>query len=666
MTSFDTAALIHELNQTIKDARIENIYQLNHSTILLRLHKPNQPTIQLLIEAGKRVHLTSYTLEKPFKPPAFCMLLRKYLRSGKIQEATQHEFERIITLKVTTRQGPFQIIIELFGDGNIILVNQHGIITGALSFKKMKDRNILRNEKFQQAPPSGKNPLQITRAQIDELRNFGKLEVVRALARFLSIGGTYAEELLLRAGVDKNTASQMLTERQLDDLYTQLKSMLSHLLEGRFEPAVVFDDSGEMIDVTPMQLDRYKGLTRKTHKTFNEALDEYYTHTAKTDRVNAAEKQYEQEMGKHQRMIADQQRNIEDSRRKVEENRRMGDLIYAHLGELQLLTRQILDDKQNGKSWEEIVSQIKTEKLEKQSPAVYFESLASKQMILNVSIEDQVFPIRLSRSVQENAADYYDRMKKAEKKLEGSEKALKETQNRIQQIQGQWAGKIAQVQAVTPQKTAKKAWYEKFRYFYSSDGFLVVGGRDAITNEILVKKHLEAQDIVFHAEVKGAPFVAVKTVSKSPSQEVIDEAAQFAASYSRAWREAFNTVDVYWVYPNQISKTPPSGQHLEKGSFIIQGVKNYVRNVPLRIGIGVQLKETDVVAVGGPVMMVSRITRFYAELVPGKQPSGTLVKRIRGLLAGKAPSEWRDRILAIPNEQLQGFVPFGLGEVILK
>jgi len=442
--------------------------------------------------------------------------------------------------------------------------------------------------------------------------------------------------------------------------------MLSHLLEGRFEPAVVFDDSGEMIDVTPMQLNRYKGLTRKTHKTFNEALDEYYTHTAKTDRVDAAEKQYEQEMGKHQRMIADQQRNIEDSRRKVEENRRMGDMIYAHLGELQLLTRQILDDKQNGKSWEEIVSQIKAEKLEKQSPAVYFESLASNQMILNVSIEDQVFPIRLSRSVQENAADYYDRMKKAEKKLEGSEKALKETQDRIQEIQKQWAGKMAQVQAVTPEKSVRKAWYEKFRWFYSSDGFLVVGGRDAITNEILVKKHLDAQDIVFHAEVKGAPFVAIKAEGGSPSLEVIEEAAQFAASYSRAWREAFNSVDVYWVHPNQISKSPPSGQHLEKGSFIIQGVKNFVRNVPLRIGIGVQLKETDMTVVGGPALMVSRITRFYAELVPGKQPSGTLVKRIRGLLAGKAPSEWRDRILAIPNEQLQGFVPFGLGEVILK
>jgi len=666
MTSFDVAASVYELNQAANDARIENIYQLNHSTVLLRLHKPNQPTLQLLIEAGKRVHLTSYVSEKPFKPPAFCMVLRKYLRNRKLQEIKQHEFERVVTFRITTRNGDFQLVVELFGEGNITLVNQQGIITIALSYRRMRDRNILRNETFQHAPPSGKNPFQISRTQMDELGNFGKLEVVRALTRFLSIGGVYAEELLLRADIEKNTPCQMLTERQLDCLYTKLKSILSCLLEGRFEPAIILDQGGEIVDVTPIQLNRYKGLERRPHKTFNEALDEYFTQTTQIGRVDVARKEYERELAKHERMLADQRRNIEDLKKAMEENRRIGDFIYAHLGELQLLMQQVLEDKQKGKSWEEIVDWVKAEKREKQTPAVYFDSLDSKHMILNVAVESNVFPIRLNRSVQENAADHYDKMKKAQRKLEGSEKALKETQKRIQELQKQWGLKIEQVSVTAPLKRARKAWYEKFRWFYSSDAFLVVGGRDAITNEILIKKHLEPYDIVFHAEVKGAPFVVVKTEGRTPSEEVIQEAAQFAGSYSRAWREMFNAVDVYWVHPDQVSKIPPLGQILEKGSFVIQGVKNYVRSVPLRMGIGVQMKDEDLVVIGGPAKMVSRQTNFHMELAPGKQLSGALAKQVRGLLAEKAPKSWREKILAIRNEQLQGFVPFGKGEVTLK
>src|SRR3989304_1706271 len=144
MTSFDIAASVCELNQTIKDARIENIYQLNRSTLLLKLHKPNQPAMQLLIEAGKRIHLTSYVVEKPLKPPAFCMVLRKHLENSKIMEIRQHEFERTIMVKISTREGIFQLIIELFGEGNIILTNQQGAIIEAQTYRRMRDRNILR------------------------------------------------------------------------------------------------------------------------------------------------------------------------------------------------------------------------------------------------------------------------------------------------------------------------------------------------------------------------------------------------------------------------------------------------------------------------------------------------------------------------------------------
>jgi len=663
MTSFDIAALVYELNQTIKDGRIENIYQVNHATLFLRLHIPNQPTQQLVIEAGKRIHLTFYILKKPLRPPTFCMTLRKYLRNCRIEEVQQHEFERSVVFKIRTRDGVIQLIIELFGGGNVILTNPQGVIVTAHTYKRMRDRNILRNETFRHAPPSGKNPFSINRTQVNELRKFGQLEIVRALTKFLSIGGLYAEELLLRADIDKKTPSQALTEQQLDSVFTQLRTMLSQLAEGKFDPAIFLDEKGEWIDVAPLRLKRHEGLETKPHKTFNEALDEYYTQITMYESVSKARREYEQELAKQRRMLQEQQKTLEDSKKAIEHHKRIGDLIYAHLGELQLLLQEILDEKQEGKSWEQIVNRLKEAKEAKLKPYVYFDSLDSKNMVLNVSIADNVFPIKITSSIQANAAHYYEKMKRAAKKLEGSHKALQETQAKIQELEKVWTQKFEEVRGEAPPKRIKKAWYEKFRWFYSSEGFLVVGGRDATTNEILIKKHLEPQDIVFHAEIIGAPFVIVKTGGKAVSEQISHEAAQLAASYSRAWREKFGTVDVYWVRPDQISKTPPLGQYVKKGAFVIHGTKNHIKNVPLRVAIGIKREDEQFLVIGGPTNAIRRQTNSYVEVVPGDETSATLAKQIRYLLSKKAVEDLQKKILEVPIEQIQQFIPLGKGAI---
>ncbi len=664
MTSFDILAVVQELSQTVRNARIENIYQINPTTLLLRLHKPNQPTTQLLIEAGKRLHTTAYVLKKPTRPPAFCMALRKHLNGGTIQDIKQHEFERTITLKINTKQGEMQLTVELFGDGNIILTNEQNIIITALAFKKMRDRNILRNIAFQHAPESGKNPFQVTRAQLDELRNMSQLEVVRALTKVLSIGGLYAEEVLLRANTDKNTPCQALTQQQLNAIFSQLQALLSELREGKLDPSIVIDEKGNWVDATPIKLKKYQTLKTKPYEKFNEALDEYYTQTSHVGRVSEAQSEYEKELGKQQRMLQAQQTVVKDAKKGFEQNKHIGDLIYTRLGELQLLQQQISEAKQKGESWEQIASKLEEEKKTRQSPAIYFDSFDSKNVVLNVSIDGAVVPIHMNRSVQANAAMYYGRMKKAERRLEGAENALQETQRRIGELQKQWTKRIDEVHVEAPPKRVKRAWFEKFRWFNSSDSFLVLGGRDATTNEILIKKHLEPHDIVFHAEIVGAPFVVVKTEGKTPTEQVIQEAAQFAASYSRAWREKLGAIDAYWVYPNQLSKTTPSGQYVEKGAFMIQGSRNYIRRSPLRIAVGVQKRDQQLRVIGGPLEAIRKHANTYVELAPGDETSAILAKQIRRLLCERADREDRERISRIRIEEIQQFIPLGRGAIL--
>lgn len=662
MTSFDIALITSELNQLIKDARIDNIYQLNPVTLLFKLRKPSQPPHHLLIEAGKRIHVTAYALQKPQRPPAFCMALRKHLKNGKIVEMQQHEFERIVTIRVSTKEGELQLVSELFGEGNIILVSPQNEVLHALAYRRMRDRNILRGEIFQHAPPRGKNPEHLSRQEFNKIRGSGRLETVKALTRFLSIGGLYAEEILLRAKVDKNVPCENLTEQEINRIFFHLHRILSLIAAGETEPHIITDDKDNRVDVVPILLERYSHLKHEAYKTFTEAVDEYYMAMALKEELVKAAKGVGRELEKQQRILQSQQKALEDLRGKAERNRKIGDAIFTRFGELQHLVQKIMDEKKSGKPWKQIISDMEGEKDAKQVPAVYFHSLEPNRLILNVSVEGLSFPLNLRHSVQANASGYYKRAKKAAKKLKGVHKAMRDAEAKINKLQREHV-KQAMETTKPPPKRRKKAWYEKFRWFRSSDGFLVLGGRDATTNEILIKKHMEPRDIVFHADIRGAPFVLIKTEGKTLPQQTMGESAQLAASYSRAWREMLGAIDVYWFSPEQISKRPPSGQHLKRGAFIIHGSKNYVRNVPLRVAVGVEIKEEQPMVIGGPVEAISKQTSTYVEIIPGRKPSGELAKEVRRLLAKKAPKALEKKILEIPLEEIQKFIPSGRGTV---
>jgi hypothetical protein len=141
------------------------------------------------------------------------------------------------------------------------------------------------------------------------------------------------------------------------------------------------------------------------------------------------------------------------------------------------------------------------------------------------------------------------------------------------------------------------------------------------------------------------------------------EAAQLAASYSKAWRELLHAVDVYWVHPDQLSKTPPPGQYLEKGAFIILGKKNHIKSVPLRVAIGAVTKENYVLIIGGPTEAVRKQTNNLVEVIPGGEKSSLLAKRIRKLLMEKAFKEQQMPVSEISIQEIQSFIPYGRGEI---
>jgi predicted ribosome quality control (RQC) complex YloA/Tae2 family protein len=667
-TSFDVAVAVHELNEAVANSRVNNIYQLNEKTVILKLHKTDKPPLRLVMEAGRRLHLTAYALKPPKVPPAFCMALRKHLRGAWVGNVEQYELERVVTIHFKTKTGVMRLILELFGEGNIILTGEKGEILQALVFKRMRDRDIVRNEVFQFPPSIGKNPFQVSRNELEEaLKDAGDVEVVRALARFLGVGGFYAEEILLRANVEKTKPCNVLGSEEADAIFYALQGLLSAVSDFKTEPHIVLAEDGSFLDVAPFKLKRYEELKSKSYSSFNEALDEFYLRATAAEKAVASVEvdKLTREAERLKRIIAEQEQALREDENKAEHYRRIGDVIYAHSSELQAFLNRFAEAKREGKDWNILIAEIMAAKKDP-----FVESFDSRNLLVNVCVDNLRFSLNLRRTLYENAAEYYERGKKSKQKSAGALAALEKTRRKLAEIEQkvrraeeQKTKPVEVMEELVKRKVKRKEWYEKFRWFTSSDDFLVVAGKDAVSNEVLVKKYAEADDAVFHAEVVGAPFVVVKAEGKAASEQALREAGEFAASFSRAWREGAGSADVYWVKPSQLTKSGPSGEYVPHGAFAVNGKRNWMRNVPLKIAIGV-IEGEKTRFVGGAVEAVKAKTKAYVTLVPGDMAGKEFLKQVLQALALQLPKEQREKVGKAPIERVREFVPYTKGRLV--
>src|SRR3990167_8227718 len=202
--------------------------------------------------------------------------------------------------------------------------------------------------------------------------------------------------------------------------------------------------------------------------------------------------------------------------------------------------------------------------------------------------------IELTKSVDQNAGRYFDLAKKAKKKLEGARKALAESKQKLEKVQKEEDKFWQEEEQKQAKKERKREWYEKFHWFISSEGFLCIGGKDATSNELVIKKHTEKEDLVLHTDMAGSPFFVIKN-GKEAGEETIKETAQAVAAYSRAWKLGHTSADVFYAKPEQVTKEANTGEFVPKGSFMVYGKTQYLYP-KLEYAIGLVGEEI----IGGP------------------------------------------------------------------
>jgi predicted ribosome quality control (RQC) complex YloA/Tae2 family protein len=612
MSSFDILAAVAEM-QPLVGGRIDQVYQVAADAIVLRVRTPDKDKSEVYVQAGKWVCLRE-NVEKPQSPPPFGMALRRSISNAVLEAVEQRGFERIVVLRLRKRET-HGLVLELFGKGNVVLVKE-GVIVQPLYLQSWRGREVRPGETYE-FPPERVNPLAMTQEEFLAVLAQSERDLVRTLALDLNLGGTYAEELCARAGLDKSGKASNIGEKEAAALYAALRSMAEAVATVE-EPTLVLD-RGKIVDVTPVPLTIHSQYDSEPAESFTRGLAAY---------LDAVDSMPAEEGPKDVRRanLARRLVNLEEGRRELlrreADFREAAELIYANFQRVE----EALAAAQEGE-WTETIRDMDFEKGR-----------------VTVDIDGKTVRLDVRLGANQNADALYQRAKEAQSRAAGLLEAIEEAKKRLEEVEA------VPLEAKPSARPGKRFWFEHYRWFVSSEGHLVLGGRDAKSNETLVKKHLKPGDRYVHADVHGAPSVVVRKGAKA-GEDTLTEACAFGVAYSKLWRAKAGSGSAYWVNPEQVSKTPQTGEFLARGAFVVRGKRNYRRGLPLRVGVGLMTYEGEAKVMAGPPSAVASRCTSYVTLVPGDGSRETLAASL-----GKA---WN-----VPREEILRCLPPGGVDVV--
>ena len=355
LAALELSYVVKELDILI-DAKLDKIYHPDKKTLLLQFHITGKGKKILRISVPDYIYLTDYKEKSPEKPSGFCMVLRKNLEQSRLRSIKQLGSERIIEL-LFEKKEKHKLFIELFSPGNIVLCKEDDIIISALETKKWKDRTI-RGGIAYTFPKREINFFDLKKAELKELlKSTEKDSIVTCLAINLGLGGVYAEESCLLAKIDKKTNPKKINENSLANLVKAIKS----LCNKKISPQAVYDKK-ELVDIVPFSLEFYKNLEKKDFKSYNEALDSYFTKQVKEEKVDESELRYKKELDKLNKIIDEQKKQIERMQTSIKTNNERAELFYTNYKLIQNIITELKKAREKY-SWKEIKEKLKGHKI---------------------------------------------------------------------------------------------------------------------------------------------------------------------------------------------------------------------------------------------------------------------------------------------------------------
>ena len=615
LAAFDVLALVGELEE-LAGARIEKVLQPSERELVLRLKGPAKGTQELVVADGKWLFLREKEVSEGPPPPPFAMLLRKHLENRAVRSISQKGFERIVVLDF----DGYELVLELFGEGNIILVKD-GVIVQPMRTQSWEHREVRPGRPYEYPPPR-MDPRTLDTGEFSRILASSTGDIVRTLAVSINLGGRYAEEVCARTGIEKNLKAAKLPPTDASRLHAAVAALITEVVHNKRPVLVV--DGGVPMDFSPVPLVSDQGHSTQAFPSMNAVIAHFAQYLQQKRVDEESSRQGLEQLDRLRRQLESQRTAVKGYEQKAARSRRTAEAVSASIECLNALMEEVQNVKQAG-GWDAVARAIREKKL---PPAVKEARPPEGGVLVQLTDAegDMAAVLDLRRSARENAGAYFAEYKEAVEKARRTLDLVEEVRLRILKLEE--SGPAPLKEAPRTRRKRKPEWYERYRWFISRDGNIVVAGKDASSNDRIVKRHLKEGDAYAHADLHGAPSVVIKRQAGPIPESTLKEACAFALAYSKAWAAGLASGSAYWTTPDQVSKTPQTGEYLPKGAFIVRGRKNFYHDIPMELSIGwIELAGGNVL-MGGPASSFESRSKETVVIRPGEEDARTLARRI--------------------------------------
>ena len=579
---FEVLALAKEIGRALQGTYVNNVFSIGDSQ-LIRFRKPQAEDVWLVVNPRRGAWVSGRVSGKA-ETREFTSKLRSELERMKFRGARQVDLDRVFEFVF---EGPQErrLVVELMPPGNLVVTDATGAIRLVQTEVRAPSRRVVRGGVYQPPRQSRLSPSEVG---VDEVRDMIRAERTagKAIGRHVGIPRKYVAETLARLGVGEDTPSNELAGKEVD-VSKVIRGMVEEARDSP-RPCLCPTDRGMEIYVIPPT-----GVVPTLFApTVSELCDKLFL-----EETMAGEEAPSVEEAKRKELMA----TISTLRSESDAHKEAAAKARAAAAEVE------------GKSLED-----------------------SLGMLTDVGVR----PGKEPGSAEAVASILYDHAKALEARALEATEAADRLGKRLEKVGPPTA------QKTRPITRRRQEWFQKFRWFVTSGGKLAVGGRDAMSNTLLLTRHLEDDDLVYHADLFGSPFFVLKGGRGQSEAEVL-ELAQATVSFSSGWKTGLGAADAYWVLKDQVSRTTESGEYLTKGSFVIRGKKNFVRHAMLQLAVGLDGQGR---VVAGPEAAVAAGTDRYLVITPHREkPSDTAKKVLKELLAdgGEGPT-LDDVVRALP------------------
>ena len=615
--------IVDHISGIIDGYYVNNIYGVTRDSLLFKLRHTSKDDLFLMVSTFG-IWLTSTKLGQ-IEENRMQRRLRSTLLRMRFRQIRQIGAERIAYLEFEGFGSEFVLVTELFGDGNVILCDADMKILALMHSVDVRHRTLTVGAKYAPPPAPSDNAVDILNMDRQDFASLPGTDMAAArwLGRTLGLPRKYAEGIIRMAGVPSGTTGTQLDRGQADAICDAAVRLVSDVTSGNHTPVIVTSE-GKSPEVMPVDVaggvdsdsdsdsgDAADTTTKKSKaSSFMAGLDKVFTESFLARARDAGASGTATRIKDLETQIAEQQKAVDTVMRRSESVGALARSLLALAGEGMLS----MSDGRVLPALEGCGVQLLQEK------GVHL-----------VRVSDKKIQVSMQAPLQSVASVLFDEAKRQARAAPAIERSMADARSRLEKLYDEARSDRARAGSGIASEIRKKSWFERYRWFYTSDGSLAVGGRDAASNSAVIRKQMAPGDRVFHAEVHGSPFFILKAAdpSAAPSDVSMNEVAHATVCFSRAWREGMHGMNAFWVSPDQVRKSAPTGQFLPKGSFTISGQRSFIRPRSLRLAVGMVIHNGSPVLVCGPPEPVVSRSVLYAIIEPHGPDLSEAAKRVR-------------------------------------